>query len=284
MKKGISYLLLCCFALSCSVFASTSRHHHKYHNHHHYGYKGEGRPVFTPEIMPNHFEVIGAGGVAALDAENSRLGVTSSEIDKLVQTNSDDWNTAAGQLGIGYIYNFCHASRCSDRVQWFPSIEPELNLYYLSSNSIDGDVWRFGSPGFNDLTFDMPLRSTRLMLDVALTVAAWRQYSIYAIGGLGNAWNRLGYSDRDKGNLPCPEQRLRLSSHTRSQFAWEVGGGLNFAFNDRIGLSLEYLFTHLGNVRTSGSGNAGILTTAIIPAHFNLSSQTGLLGLHIALG
>ena len=284
--KGLPYLLLS-LALSGSVLASVPVK--KHHGHH--GYKGEGLykgEVFAPEQPRNHFEIIGAPGIARLSAGNSELGVTSSETDRLVQTNSNAWNTLAGQLGFGYVYYFGHAQKYSDCVQWFPSIEPELNVYYLSSNSIKGDVWRFDNSAFNDLTFDIPLRSTRLMLDAALTVASWKQISIYAIGGIGNAWNRIGYSDKDNDNGDvtdtCPEQRLSLNNRSQSKFVWEAGAGATYAFNDRFGLSLEWLYTNLGNVRTSGSGDTATITApVIVPAHFNLKSQTLLLGLHIAV-
>ena len=285
--KELPFLLLCCLAFNGSGFAESVPVKKQVQKpEHKYGYKGEGYKdaVLAKEKTPGHFEVIGALGIAKLDAGNSTLGVTSSETDRLVQTNGNNWNTLAGQLGAGYVYYFRNAQRYSDHVQWFPSIEPELNLYYLSSNSIKGNVWRFNSPAFNDLTFDIPIRSTRLMLDAALTVAAWKKLSIYAIGGIGNVWNRVGYSDTDNSGNPCPDQRLKLNSNTNSHFAWEAGAGLAFAFNDRVALSLEYLYASLGTVETAATGNTGTITApVIVPAHFNLKSQTGLLGLHIAL-
>lgn len=169
---------------------------------------------------PNHIDIIGALGVASLSAGDGYLGVTSSETDRLVQTNSNSWNTFAAQLGIGYVYYLGNYNPYSDKAQWFTAIEPELNGYYLGRSSIKGDVWRFGSPDFNDMTFNMPIDSYRLMLDGALTVVSKRQYSLYAIGGIGNAWNRVGYSDADRNGIPCADQFLSLNSNTRSSFAW----------------------------------------------------------------
>jgi hypothetical protein len=300
--KVLPYFFLCSIAFTSSAFSSTSvksysTHHHAHkhvnkpiHKHkyqHGYGnYKGEAnyKQLVAPVKSANHFEVIGGLGIAKLNAGNGELGVTSSETDRLVQTNSGSWNTFGAQLGAGYVYYMRNAQQYSENVQYFPSIEPELNLYYLNSNSIDGNVWRFNNSNFNQLTYDIPLRSTRLMLDAALTVASYKQFSVYAIGGIGNAWNRTSYSDVDGANTPCPDQRLSLGSHTNSNFAWEAGAGLAFAFNNRINLSLEYLYTNLGRIQTSGSGNIGLITAPIIsPAHFNLKSQTALLALHIAL-
>jgi opacity protein-like surface antigen len=160
-----------------------------------------------------------------------------------------------------------------------------VNVYNLHSNSgIKGDVWRFDSADFNDLTYKSTVNSTRLMFDAALTVASWRWFSVYAIGGIGEAWNRIGYSDYDKDDLTCYDQRLDLGTNTTSNFAWETGAGVRVAFNDRVGLSLQYLYANLGSAHTSSSGTSGTITApVIVPAQFNLWSHSGLLGLHITL-
>lgn len=232
----------------------------------------------------NHFELVGALGAANLRAGNGQLGVTSSETDTLSQTNKNNWNTFATQLGLGYIYYFHQSEKTPKNVQWFPAIEPELNLYYLSSNSnIEGQVFRFGNPAFNDFNYKIPVHSTRLMLDAVLTVVKKRSNSLYVKAGIGNAWNRVAYNDSENNNGICPEQNINLAASTNSNFAWELGIGVIHDFNDRIGLSLEYLYTHFGTVNASG-GYTGPITAAIISApRFNLESQTALLGLHIAL-
>ncbi|CEG58387.1 SPOR domain-containing protein [Legionella fallonii] len=252
-------------------------------------------PTVNPKIVigdkdgikptaPNHIDFIGAIGVANLAADNGYLGVTSSETDTLVQTNGNNWNALAAQLGVGYVYYLRNYDPYSDQIQWFTAIEPELNGYYLGQSNIKGDVWRFGSPDFNDMTYDMPINSYRLMVDGALTVVSKRQYSLYAIGGIGNAWNRAGYSDASLNGIPCADQSLNLNTATHSSFAWEVGAGLSYAFNNRFSLSLEYLYADLGNVQTSGTGFTGTISTPVlIPANFKLTSQAALVGLHVAI-
>ncbi len=235
-------------------------------------------------VARNHFDVIGAVGVASLDAEDSFLGVTSSETNRLVQTNSNNWDTLAVQLGVGYVIYSNYYEPFSDQTQWFTALEPQINGYYLGQSSIHGDVWRFGSPAFNDMTYNMPVESYRLMLDGALTVVTRKQYSLYVKGGIGNAWNRVGYSDADRNGIPCSEQFLNLNSTTHSSFAWEVGAGLSYVINNRFALTLEYLYTDLGTVKTSDTGFTGTITAPVLmPASFSLTSQAALLGLHVAI-
>ncbi len=233
---------------------------------------------------PSHFEILGAVGVANLRTDDGNLGVTSSETDRLIKTNHNDWDTFTGQVGIGYVYYFPGKLQYSENTQWFPAIEPEINGYYIAKNTLTGDVLRFGSPDWNEMTYKMPVQSTRVMFDTALTIISKKQYSLYAIGGIGNAWNHASYSDADRNGLPCADQSLHLKSATHSNFVWEAGAGLSYAFNKSISLSLEYLYTDLGKVSSSASGSTGTITTpVIVPAHFGLAAQSALLGLHIAL-
>jgi len=233
---------------------------------------------------PDRIEVIGAGGIANLRAANSHLGVTSSEVDLLLPNNKNKWNNFTAQAGVGYVHYFPGAVEYSESRQWFPSIEPQVNGYYIERTNIKGDVWRYGSQNFNDMTYTMPIQSTRLMLDGALTIVSQQQYSLYAIGGIGNAWNRASYRDADRDSVPCIDQRLSLNASTHSGFAWEVGAGLQYAFNHRAALSLQYLYADLGTAKMSSGGNTGTITTpVVVPSGINLTSHAVLLGLHVTL-
>lgn len=307
--KVTSCIILSFLTLSSLVFASDLRtnpkHTNKYGHYHKgrvgyksYSYKGrvgykahsyKGRAVYKGDLQGlsprgNHFEVIGAPGIAKLSAGNSYLQVTSQETDTLVQTNSSQWSSYSAQLGVGYLRYFCDPNRSYDRVHWFSSVEPEVNLYYLGSDSIDGVVNRFGNPNWGQLNYDMPVRSTRLMLDMALNIVAYKHLSFYGIAGIGHAWNRVAYHD-SAADVDCPPQTLNLNYKTSSNFAWEAGPGLLYDYDDRFSFSGEYLFTYLGKVKPGSGGSYGTIANPTVSASsFTLRAQTILVGLHIALG
>jgi len=237
----------------------------------------------SPAHTPGYFEAIAAGSVSQVNAGNGHLAVTSSETDKLVQTNNNSLNSWGGQLGLGYVYFISKAKRYSNHVQWFPVIEPELNVYYNDYQN-KGDVYRFGSAAFNELTYNMPIHSTRVMLDAALTVASYKRFSTYLIAGIGDSWNRVGYSDKDNSGDMCDTQNVHLNTHTSSNFVWEAGVGVAYAFNNHAKLSFQYLYTDFGTLKTSGSGTSGTITNPTLsPASFNLHTQALLLGLHLSV-
>jgi opacity protein-like surface antigen len=278
--KGLAYIFFSSLVLSAPVLASTAVVTHSY-------YKGESTArniASAPINSVDKFEIIGGLGIAKLRAGNAELAVTRSETDRLKQTNANSFNTTATQLGVGYVHYFVNTQQYPDQILWFTSIEPELNFYTLTGGSIKGNVWRFGNSNFNQLSYEIPVRSMRLMLDAALTVASYNQLSLYGIAGIGNAWNRISYKDQDGSSDSCANQNLSLDGNTSSHFAWEVGAGLTYEFNQHIGLSIEYLYTYLGTVKTSARGNTGNISVPIAaPARFNLKPQTALLILHIAL-
>lgn len=275
--KGFRLLILCFLVLTCSAaFATTDHSKHKYKDYK--DYKGATAPHHTP----GYFELIGAPSLSKVDP-SSTLGVTSSETDTLQQRNMSNWNSWGGQLGVGYVYFIGNALRYSEHLQWFPKFEPEANVYYNNYKN-HGDVYRFGSSAFNQLKYNMPIRSTRLMLDGALTIVSKRGFSTYVIAGIGNAWNRVGYRDTVNAGDVCNTQPISLSNHITSHFAWEAGVGLALAFNERLGVSFEYLYTNYGKYKTTSSGNTGLITAPVItPASFNLHTQALLLGLHVTL-
>ena len=183
-------LSLTCLSLSVSVFASTphvespASHRYVTHNPHanYKDYKDEVTPVLIES--PNHFELIAAGGIGAVSVADSYLRVTSSETDTLKQTNSNKWNNPTGQLGAGYVFYLVDGPRISNDWRWFPTVEPMLNLYY-SRLDVKGDVYRFNDPAFNEFSYKSVIKSTRLMLDAALTIVSKGKFSVLCF-----SWNR----------------------------------------------------------------------------------------------
>ena len=138
--KILPYVFLCCTTISGSVFAGA-----------------------MSDIAPkssNHFEVIGALGIANLMAGDGYLGVTDSETDRLLQTNRNDWNTFTGQLGIGYVYYLHGAQQYAENTQWFPWIEPEVNGYYLPK--LIGKKMTNAGSSFNKAFFQLKIRKNSL--------------------------------------------------------------------------------------------------------------------------
>lgn len=229
----------------------------------------------------DYFEVIGAGSLSNVRMTNGRLQVTSSETDILKQTNQNAWSSPGAQLGVGYVHFIGKSRRFSKKTQWFTAIEPQINLYHNRYEN-NGRVYRFGNSAYNDLTYNMPIYSTRLMLDAALTIVSKREYSLFAIAGIGNSWNRIAYGDRTNNNDVCNTASLSMDKNSKSHFVWEAGAGVAYDINQKAKLSFEYLYTDYGHLTANGD-MSGNITVPVVNAKFNLHTQALLLGLHFAL-
>jgi outer membrane autotransporter protein len=276
MNKTTGICKLLIFALALASSSAFAAKHPAKVSHRNYNTQ-------TPLHATPHFEVLAAGSVSALDAGNLSLSVTTSETDLLVQTNENSWTSWGGQLGVGYDYPLFNALSYSDHVQWFTAIEPQLNVYYSTYRN-EGDVYRFGNAAFNDLNYNMLIHSTRLMFDVALTVAEWKRFSVYGIVGIGNAWNDISYSDSTNAGLPCSLQSISSSSNNNvGDFVWEAGAGLEYKLTNRLELSLEYLYTDFGSQDFDGNKVSTTLTRPNFDPSFSMRTQGVLFGVHVAI-
>jgi opacity protein-like surface antigen len=215
------------------------------------------------EELEPYYELILMGGIATIDADDLTVELTNGEIDLLTQTNETDWDAWTGRIGVGYVYGLSDAS-----MQWFPTLSPQLNFYYLNGN-INGDLSRPLDPHIDSTHYDMELTSKRLMFDLALTVVRFEALSIYALGGAGVAWNEIDFDSRKDDDFHLSNQDLETESS--AGFAYEFGGGLTYTISDEFGISAEYLYTGL--------------TDVLVGAHefeedveFDLTSQAVLVG------
>ncbi len=238
-------------------------------------------PSIAKEYEP-YWSILLSGGLASLDAQNSIIYLMQDAPgDELNQSNSNDWKSWTVQLGVGYAIPLFDSKEYSDELQWFPLIEPQIKAYYLQGN-IDGHVDMFYQyPGdYYDTDYTTDFESTRLMFDLALTFASYRNLSVYGLAGLGPSWNRVNYHAKE--NICW--QSVNLDAKTSTNFAYEFGGGLNYSLNEHIAITSEYLYTGFDNIQLSNEGDSGTQSLEEVSAgDFDLHSQAVFLGFRWSL-
>ncbi len=239
---------------------------------------GDKDAALAPFRAPCNWEVYGAIGIVNIRAQNSILQVASDETDRLAQTNKGHWGTAA-QLGIGYKYFWRNRLPFQNHVQWFPFIEPQLNVNFFTTG-IKGKFRELENPVFTR-NYKMPISSARIMADGALTVASINRLSIYGKGGIGSVWNTIQYAENQDLIAVNTRDALTLNGNHRTQFAWEAGSGLTYNFTDCVALSLEYLYADIGKIKLASNGVIGEVDPVVRPSQFKLHTQSLLLALRI---
>jgi len=218
-----------------------------------------------------HVELSGAGGMNWLNSEDTHLVISSTETD----LNKLSGTTTKGtwKLGIGYEL---FEEQLRQR-SYFNRLLLELNVYQ-ASNTIEGNVWQYELPQFNNYTFDAPIPSTRLMLDVKPSLITWNRLSPYLILGVGASWNKVSYDETALAGID-PSSALSLSEHTQTQLAWDLGVGLNIQIVEDVSLTAEYIYGFLGE--GSPDNNSGKTPYLSEPPSFSYQIQSLLIGLSV---
>ncbi|MFW2570242.1 outer membrane protein [Legionella sp. 29fVS95] len=230
-------------------------------------------PIFSQQ---GQFEWSANAGLSWLQTGNSNVVISEFETDRLRQTRTP----LAGELGLGIAYLFPLNTSARGNLIWFPELRTALNIRYMDQAIIGQDVYGevdlFQDSSMNNYTYDLSLASTRVMIDLALTVASLEQFSVFLLGGVGAGWTQVDYQDR-----PSPGS-LSLNSRTKHGAVGEAGAGLAYDCNKQFRFSLAYLYTDYGTIKTGSQGIIDFNTPIVInPMQFSFHTQAILFGVHV---
>lgn len=163
------------------------------------------------------------------------------------------------------------------------SISLGVNAYYNESSK-NGSVYEYSLPDFNNSTYNMNIKSYRLMLDTE-----WVLHPLYfgvmpfIEAGVGGAQNTLSFQNIPRPNIGADGGYYNLSNHISTHFAYELGAGLKILVSNHLMLSARYLFADTGNAKSRISDNySGVLLAK--PVSTNVQSQSVLFGLSYLFG
>lgn len=236
---------------------------------------------FANETNPLYWEWNLFGGIAALSQETSDLiFYEGMPADKLRQSNQSSWAAWTVGSGLSRTLPLFDSKQNDHELQWLPVIKPQLNVYFLQGdmNGVLEQFYEYPGAGV-DTDYSIDLNSTRLMFDLALTLASWRDFSIYAMAGIGPSWNRVGFHS-DQNN--CLQARS-LNTYKDINFAFEWGGGIDYTLFDQVSLMVEYLYTSIYSVELAHSGESiNMLVSGVESNSFDIHSQALIAGLRYA--
>ena len=118
-----------------------------------------------------------------------------------------------------------------------------LNNYFKADVTAEWRPW--GKEQFRKAEgYKADMWSADAMANIYASYPVWDKFSIYATGGVGYAYNKV---KNFKGDY---------KGKGKSNFAWNVGGGIEYALTSNVCLDLGYRYTDLGNAeaknRTTG--------------------------------
>lgn len=215
-------------------------------------------------------ELTAALGASWLNAGNTNLHVSPYETDALNVTGlSTDIVWRAG-VGVHVLKEKLAARH------YFNDLSLQLN-FYNSAATINGNVWQYQLPQFNNYTFHASATNSRLMLDVKPGLLTYNGFTPYLIGGIGLGWNSIGYYENaSAAGVPTGSNYL-LSRQTSLNTTYDVGAGIKHQMTPHLAATLEYEYTYLGRMSPQSSSSAIALVS---PPHFTLSTQNLFAGIN----
>ncbi|MDI9818445.1 MULTISPECIES: hypothetical protein [unclassified Legionella] len=228
----------------------------------------------------NQIELSANLGFSKLTLGNSTFGITETEVDNLHQTD----NPLIGEVAFGmtYVIPFKELS-ASHRLTWFPALRTALYLRYSShdffNRTAQGQIEQYQDPRMSNYHYRLSIDSTRLMADVILTLVTHKQMSLFVNGGVGPGWTQVSYSDEP--NLGVVGGNLFLFDKTKKGLVSEIGVGLFYHCSNKLKLSVNFLHSNFGTIKTGSEGILDGASASINPARFSLRSNTILFGLYL---
>lgn len=208
-----------------------------------------------------------AGGFNQTHIKNTSLTISPYETDSVLIKQLHD--SGMWKVGIGSYFFDEHR-------EFFNSFLLELN-FYRSEGDIDGVVWQYQLPQFNNYGVYAPYSNTRLVVDVKPGLFTWNAISPYLILGIGATWNSMSYQETVAGVEDQPGSNLILNNKISTHFAYDLGVGSRVTLDKHLSVSIEYLYTYLSQMSPGREETNSVqLTSAPI---FRLYNQALLFGL-----
>lgn len=240
-------------------------------------------------LWEGEFEASLLLGIASISQDDSIMQSDITETDLLVQ-NSSDWDSWTGQFGIGYEMPLYWSFGEDDddfeddpEISWFNTLTPQLNVFIIGGSDLDGNIYTFENPEHQIATYSIDFHSTRLMFDLGLDVLTVRNFSFYALAGLGIAWNTTEFHWIPDPDEPNVKPGFSLEETDTSSFAYEFGAGVDYAASEEIDLTLQYLYTVFDGVSVSGLNPNSDFDYQAHTTDFDVKAQSILLGVRITI-
>ena len=128
-----------------------------------------------------------------------------------------------------------------------------LRYQHLLSNTISGRITQYSEPLFDNYTYHWSIQADVISAYTKLQIAQWGPIMPYVNGGVGTSFNRSGAYSETADTDVTERISPAFTSSSATNFAYDIGLGVDFAVNSQIIVSLGYDFQNIGPF-SSGPG------------------------------
>lgn len=228
-----------------------------------------GAVIAAQAQRPYQFELFGGYNRSHGNISDLTISSSDAESDTLRSNGSD--NSFIGGGGIAYDF-LAHIPQKPA----YPFQEALLGLdlaFFDTKNK--GDVYWYGNPDEAYSTYDLKVKTARLMLNGELSIRTpWKRFFPFIQASAGIA--RLSTEYNDKSVEGITGGNINLSSQVNYNFAYSFGGGVKYKITPAWQIAISYLYTDLGTAETSTDSDNIQLEE---PIRYDLQTSSILFGL-----
>ncbi len=208
-------------------------------------------------MLPTYRPVISfTGGYANMDATGKAyfLGDDESLFSYDSKTNSRNGGVVGGFLGV------------ERSLPWYDLLaQVGVEYNYFTPIQIHGEHTVGMDPDYSTLYhYRYQFQSQQVLASFKLLATNDKFLHPYLQVGLGAAWNKVGHFSATTAETGSINLTPSFNDHTKAEFSYNLGAGLDFDMSQNIRLGFGYRFSGLGNASlTGGQISMGDFTTSV---------------------
>lgn len=181
-------------------------------------------------------------------AINNTTGFPTPYGQDIYTTNNN--TSTAGLLILAGGYQWQHASN------WLPHMIIQLKYTRMSNVTFGGQVLKLSIPTANNFIYHYDLQTQSVLLDLKADLTTWHHFMPYLSFGAGPTINHMSnYTEHSNPPYPYVRTSPGFANKTTTNFTYQVGAGIDYDLNQKLIVSMGYVYQNLGDVKTgSGTG------------------------------
>ncbi|AWN74053.1 hypothetical protein LEAN103870_17395 [Legionella anisa] len=136
---------------------------------------------------------------------------------------------------------------------WFPSYSLSIFWQYFFKTHINGEITLYSLPEFTNYNYNFDFVSNLLLASGKINLFQYGIFSPYINGGIGSSFNNISKYSEEAFSGVTPRVSPGFRNSNTSEFAYNVGAGLDMQILPQLILSVGYIYQDLGPI-SSGNG------------------------------
>ncbi|CAM2995595.1 Opacity protein and related surface antigens [Legionella steigerwaltii] len=136
---------------------------------------------------------------------------------------------------------------------WFPSYSLSVFWQYFFKTHIRGEITQYSLPEFTNYNYNLDFTSNLLLASGKINLFRYVIFSPYVNGGIGSSFNNVSNYREEAFSGVTPRVSPGFRDSNTSEFAYNVGAGIDVQFFPQLIFSVGYIYQDLGPI-SSGNG------------------------------